>query len=220
MRMRLTSTLAVAAVLACLVPLAAKSQTDTTLKLSTSVPQASAEFKAGVSDWQNISLESSASHFAAASKADPNFGLGRVMYAVTAAGTGDLTREAALAEINRGVADAAARGNTNELLLAMAYREMFQNHPRVAAQLFDAAAHLMPGDLLVASNALTLVSDPNNPLPALRDFIAKNPNYAPVYNTYAYTLWGRGDHAGALAAAKRQVELNPNAPNPHDSYAA
>ena len=218
MRMRLTSTLTVAAVLACLTPLAAKSQTDTSLKLSTSVPQASTEFKAGISDWQNLSVDASAAHFAAATKADPNFGLGRVMYAFTTAATGDLTREPALAEINRGVADAAARGNTNELLLAMAYREMFQNHPRVAAEIFNAAAHLMPGDLLIASNA-AMTSDPNNPLPALRDLTAKYPNYALSYNTVAYTAWGQGDHAAALAAAKKQVELNPNSPNPHDTYA-
>jgi tetratricopeptide (TPR) repeat protein len=219
MRMRLTSTLAVAAVLACLVPLAAKSQTDTSLKLSTSVPQASTEFKAGISDWQNLSVDAAVAHFAAATKADPNFGLGRVMYAFTTAGTGDLTGEPALAEINRGVADAAARGNTNELLLAMAYREMFQNHPRVAAEIFNAASHLMPGDLLIASNAVALASDPNNPVPALRDFTAKYPNYALLYNTLAYTAWAQGDHAAGLAAAKKQVELNPNAPNPHDTYA-
>ena len=219
MRMRFISIPAVAAVLACLVPLAAKSQTDTSLKLSTSVPQASAEFKAGVSDWQNLSVDAAASHFAAAIKADPNFGLGRVMYAFAAAGNGDLTREPALAEINRGVADAAARGNTNELLLAMAYREMFQNHPRVAATIFNAATHLMPGDLLIASNAAAMASDPNNPLPALRDFTAKYPNYAPLYNTLAYTAWGQGDHPAGLAAAKKQVELNPNAPNPPDTYA-
>jgi tetratricopeptide (TPR) repeat protein len=215
MRMRLPSSLAVAAVLACLTPLAAKSQ-DTVLKVSTTVPQAAAEFKAGVSDFENISFESSASHFAAATKADPNFGLGRVMYASTAP---ELTRDQAIAEINRGVADAAARGNTNELLLAAAYRESFQNHPRVAAALFAAAAQLMPGDLLIASNAAAFGSDPKNPVPALRDFIAKHPDYAPIYNTYAYTLWGRGDRAGALAAAKKQVDLNPNAPNPHDTYA-
>jgi tetratricopeptide (TPR) repeat protein len=215
MRTRLPSILAVCAVLACLTPLAAKSQADTSLKLSTSVPQAAAEFRAGVSDWQNISFESAASHFAAAHRADPNFGLGRVMYASTAP---DLTREQALAEINHGVADAAARGNTNELLLAAAYREGFQNHRRVAAELFNAAAHLMPGDLLAASSAIGIAPDPSS-LPALRDFIAKHPDYAPAYNSYAYTLWAQGDHAGALAAAKKQVELNPNAPNPHDTYA-
>ena len=218
MRMRSTSILAIAAVLACLTPLAAKSQTDTTLKLSTSVPQAVVEFRAGVFDWQNTSFESSASHFAAASRADPNFGLARAMYAFTAAG-GDLTRPEAFAEINRGVADAAARGTTNELLLAAAYREMFQNNQRVAGELFAAAAHLMPADRLAAFNGLSATADPNNPVPVLRDFIARNPGYAPAYNSYAYTLWAQGDRSGALAAAKKQVELNPNAPNPHDTYA-
>jgi hypothetical protein len=80
MRIRLTSILAATAVLACLAPPAAKSQTDTALKLTTTVPQASAEFRAGVVDWENFSPEAAASHFGAAIKADPNFGLARVMY--------------------------------------------------------------------------------------------------------------------------------------------
>jgi tetratricopeptide (TPR) repeat protein len=219
MRMRFTSVLAGAAVLACLTAPAAKSQTDTALKLSTNVPQAVTEFKAGVVDWQNFSPEASASHFAAAVKADPNFGLARVMSGFTGVAGGGWTREQGLPEINRGVADAAARGTTNELLLAAAYREIFQNNPRVAAELFDAAAHLMPADRMLAANASALATDPKNPLPPLRDFIAKYPDYAPSYNAYAYTLWAQGDHPGAVAAAKRQVELNPNAPNPHDTYA-
>ncbi|HEX9220670.1 MAG TPA: hypothetical protein VF858_09305, partial [Gemmatimonadaceae bacterium] len=212
--MRLTSILTAAALLACLTPLAAKSQTDTALKLTTTVPQAAAEFRAGVNDWQNFSPEASASHFAAAIKADPNFGLARVMYANAATVAGELTRAKALSEINRGVADAAAHGNTHELLLAAAYREAFQNNQRVAGELFAAAAHLMPADRMAAANAIGATADPNNPVPALRDFIARNPDYAPAYNTYAYNLWTQGDRAAALAAAKKQIELNPNAPNP------
>ena len=219
MRMRLTSILTAAALIACLTPLAAKSQTDTALKLTTTVPQAAAEFRAGITDWQNFSPEASASHFAAAIKADPNFGLARVMYANAAAAAGELTRAQALAEFNRGVADAAARGNTNELLLAAAYREAFQNNPRVAGELFGAAAHLMPADQMVAVNAIGFSGDPNNPITALREITTKYPNYAPAYNALAYNLWTQGDRAAAIAAAKRQVELNPNAPNPHDTYA-
>jgi len=221
MRMRLTSLplLTAAALLACLIPLAANSQTDTALKLTTTVPQAAAEFRAGITDWQNFSPEASASHFAAAIKADPNFGLARVMYANAAAAAGELTRAQALAEFNRGVADAAARGNTNELLLAAAYREAFQNNPRVAGELFGAAAHLMPADQMVAVNAIGFSGDPNNPITALREITTKYPNYAPAYNALAYNLWTQGDRAAAIAAAKRQVELNPNAPNPHDTYA-
>jgi len=219
MRIRLTSILTATAVLACLAPPAAKSQIDTALKLTTTVPQASAEFRAGVVDWENFSPEASASHFGAAIKADPNFGLARVMYGFTGTASGQLTRAQALPEINRGVADAAARGTTHELLIAAAYREMFQNNPKVAAPIFDAAARLLPGDRMVATYATALSADPNNPLPVARDLVAKHPDYAPLYNGLAYTLWAQGDHAGALAAAKKQVELNPNAPNPHDTYA-
>ena len=218
MRMRLTYFLSAAALLVCLTPRATKSQTDTALKLTTTVPQAASEFKTGVIDWENFSPEASASHFAAAIKADPNFGLARVMYAVTGVFGGFLTREQATAEIDRGVAD-AARASTNELLLAAAYREAFHNHPRVSGELFTAAAHLMPADRMAVGNALAGTGDPNDPVPTLRDFIAKHPDYSPMYNVYAYTLWARGDHPGAVAAAKKQVDLNPNAPNPHDTYA-
>src|SRR3982074_2878042 len=168
MRMRLTFPLAVAASLACLTPPAAKSQTDTSLKLSTGVPQAAAEFRAGVNDWQNRSVEPASSHFGAAVNADPNFGLARVMHGYVGNFAGELTTAQGLAEVNRGVADAAARGNTNEILLAVAYRETFKNNPRAAAEIFDAAAHLMPGDRLVASNAIGAGSNLNDPVPLLR----------------------------------------------------
>ena len=76
----------------------------------------------------------------------------------------------------------------------------------------------MPADRLVAANAIGVGANPNDPVPALREFIAKNPDYAPAYNTYAYSSWAGGDRAAAVAAAKKQAELNPNAPNPHDTY--
>ena len=72
--------LVAAGTFAFLVPIAARSQTDTALKLSTTVPQAASEFKAGVVDWENFSFESAASHFQTASKSDPNLGLARTMY--------------------------------------------------------------------------------------------------------------------------------------------
>ena len=209
----------VAGALFCLVPLAARAQTDTLLKLSTTVPQAATDFRAGVTDLENFSIESGAAHFQSAVKADPNFGLARAMYGyMTATLTGDLGQPQALSEINRGIADAATHGTTNELLLATAYREAFLNHNDAAAALFRAASQLMPNDRMLAANAAGFAADPNNFVPALRDFIARNPGYAPVYNTYAYNLWTRGDRAGALQAAKRQTELNPNAPNPFDTY--
>jgi tetratricopeptide (TPR) repeat protein len=198
----------------CLAPLPSGAQADTSLKLS-ATPQATADFRAGVRDYENLSFESAADHFAAVSKADPNFGLGRVMFAATSA---TLTPAQQRAELDRGVAD-AARASTKELILAAAYREQALGNNAVAAPLFHAAAELMPSDRLVALSGVGFFPAQAAQVSAVKEYIARNPDYAPSYNTLAYLLWQTGDRPGAIAAAKRQVELNPNAPNPHDSYA-
>jgi len=201
----------------CLAPVSARSQTDTSLKLTTTVPQASAEFKAGMSDWENLSFESATAHFQSAVKSDPSFGLARAIYGYMA-GTffGDLSTEQALAEADRGVAD-ASRGTTNEMLLAAAYREALRGNNQAAAALFRTASLLMPRDRLIALSGISGPAGLTSTVPALRDFIAKNPDYPLAYNTLAYSLW-QSDPAGAEEAAKRQAELNPNYPNPHDTY--
>jgi Tfp pilus assembly protein PilF len=80
MRTRSTSFIAAIALLS-VVPLAARSQTDASLKLSTANPAAATEFRAGMTDAQGASFESAHAHFKAAIDADPNFGLARVLYA-------------------------------------------------------------------------------------------------------------------------------------------
>ncbi len=211
MRTRYTRLITAVALLS-VVPFAARSQTDASLKLSTANPAAANEFRAGVSDFQNISFESAAAHFKAAIDADPNFGLARVLYAGTTA-TLDPSQQST--ELNRGVAD-AARGTNNELVLAAAYRESTLGHADAANALFRAASQLMPADDWIAWNA---GGGFGTPLPVTRDFVAKHPNYPIGYNTLAYQAWAAGDRTAALAAAKRQVEILPNAPNPHDTYA-
>jgi tetratricopeptide (TPR) repeat protein len=192
-------------------PLAVQSQVDPSLKLSTTNSAASSEFRAGMNDFQNLSVESAASHFKAAIDADPGFGLARVMYANSA----PLDASQQAIELHRGVADAARVGG-NELVLATAYHEAGLGHNDAANALFRAASQLMPADPLLASSA---AGGFGAPLASTRDFITKYPTYAPGYNTLAYQAWNAGDRAAALAAAKRQVELLPTAPNPHDSYA-
>ncbi|MGZ3333391.1 MAG: tetratricopeptide repeat protein [Gemmatimonadaceae bacterium] len=200
-----------AVALLSVVPLAAKSQTDASLKLSTTNPAAAAEFRAGMSDFQNLSFESTAAHFKAAVDADPNFGLARVLYA----GGGLLDPNQLNSELNRGVVD-AARGTNNELIIAAAYREAALGHTDAANTLFRAASQLIPGDELLAWQA---GGGFGAPLTTTREFVTRHPNYPIGYNTLAYQAWAAGDRAGALAAAKHQVEILPNAPNPHDTYA-
>jgi tetratricopeptide (TPR) repeat protein len=208
--MRFTSLIAAVAILS-VVPLAARSQTDPSFKLTTTNPAAATEFRAGMSDFQNISFESAASHFKTAMDADPSFGLARVLYASTAT----LDAKQQQSELDRGVAD-AARASNNELILAAAYREASLGHNEAANALFGAAAHLIPRDELIA---WTAAGGFGMPIAATRDFAAKHPNYPLSYNTLAYQAWFAGDRAAAVAAGKRQTELLPNAPNPYDTYA-
>ena len=210
MRTRSTRFIAAVAILS-VVPLAARSQTDASFKLSTTNPAAAAEFRAGMTDAQNVSFESATAHFKAAIDADPNFGLARVLYASTA----PLDPTQLNTELNRGVID-AARGTNNELILAAAYREATLGHTDAANALFRAASQLIPADPFIAWQVAGAFGAP---LPVTREFVTKYPNYPIGYNTLAYQAWAAGDKSAALAAAKRQVELLPNAPNPHDTYA-
>src|SRR5438445_7656073 len=211
MRSRFLSLVAFGAIL---FPLSVRSQTDTALKLSTSNPPAVAEFRAGVSDLQNISFESAASHFKAAIDADPNFGLARVLYAST---DGTMPQAQLTAEVNRGVEDATSHGNTSEVVLALAYREAALNHPEPMKVFFRTASQLMPSDRLAGFMAAGGIFATT--LPAMQEFVTRYPDYPVGYNSLAYLSWFGGDRAAALAAAKRQVELNQTAPNPHDTYA-
>jgi tetratricopeptide (TPR) repeat protein len=212
MRSRFAAVIAVGSLLS-IVPIAAQAQTDTALKLSSSNAKAVAEFRAGMSDYQSLSVEAASAHYKNAVDADPNFGLARVMYG--AANFAPVSAQTT-ADLNRGVADAAMHGNANELILAAAYREATLGNQAAANALFKAAAQLMPKDHLVGFAAAGGFA---TSLATARDFVALNPDFPLGYNTVAYASWAAGDRTAALAAAKRQVELNPGAPNPHDTYA-
>ncbi len=216
MRTRSTRFIAAVAILS-VVPLAARSQTDASFKLSTTNPAAAAEFRAGMSDAQNISFESATAHFKAAVDADPNFGLARVLYASTA----PLDPTQLNTELNRGVVD-AARGTNNELVLAAAYREAALGHTDAANALFRAASQLIPTDQFIAWQAAGAFGAP---LPATREFVAKYPNYAIGYNTLAYQAWAAGDRpaarnfADAAAHYQAATTLSPRFPEAHAGLA-
>jgi tetratricopeptide (TPR) repeat protein len=53
----------------------------------------------------------------------------------------------------------------------------------------------------------------------LRAVIERFPDDAASYNLLAYNLWQTGDRDGALTAVRKYVELAPEQPNSHDSYA-
>lgn len=210
MRTRFARRIAAVAALAAF-PLAAHAQIDPSLKLSTTNATAAAEFRAGMTDLQNVSFESATAHLKAALDADPGFGLARILWASIA----PITPQQQKVELDRGYAD-AARANANEKALAAAYRALALGQNDTAGVLFRAAAHSMPGDELVAWQA---AGGFGATVANTKEFVKQHPNYPLGYNTLAYQSWLAGDRPAAIAAAKRQVEILPNAPNPHDTYA-
>jgi tetratricopeptide (TPR) repeat protein len=210
MRTRFARCIAAVATLVAF-PLALSAQVDPSLKLSTTNTTAAAEFRAGVTDLQNISFESATAHLKAAVDADPGFGLARILWATIA----PITPEQQKMELDRGYAD-AARASENEKALATAYRALALGQNDSAGALFRAAAHSMPGDELVAWQA---AGGFGATVANTQEFVKQHPKYPLGYNTLAYQSWFAGDRPTALAAAKRQVEILPNAPNPHDTYA-
>ncbi len=213
MRIRLTPTLVAAALFALIdLPTAAHSQSDVEFK--TTNQQAISEYKVGIAHMQYASPDEASTHFAAAVKADPTFGLARVNWAFTA----NLPTAQRDAEINRGVADAATHGSHGELILATAISELAYGRPNVSAALFRAASLLRPYDRLAEFASMLDLSGKEG-IAARREMVKRHPDYAVTYNQLAFELWSVCDRAGALEAAKKQIELDPTASNPHDSYA-
>src|SRR5207244_7841379 len=121
--------LSVCIVAAAVINLTAASHAQSDVDLKTTNQQAISEYKVGIAHMQYASPDEASTHFAAAIKADPTFGLARVNWAFTA----NLPPAQRDAEINRGVADAATHGSHSELILATAISELAYGRPNVSA---------------------------------------------------------------------------------------
>ncbi len=190
------------------------------LELATAVAGAAQAFRDGLRDFDNVTPVAANVQFAKAIELDPSFGIARILHALTAVGMNPTDREAAL---QRGLAD-AAKGSSNELLAALAFRELARGQSPAANNLFRAAAAAMPGEATLAyRRAVTVLALPERNLAdrlvAMRAFITTFPDFAPARNAIAYDLWRIDDRAGALREAREYVRLLPDHVNSHDSYA-
>jgi tetratricopeptide (TPR) repeat protein len=220
-RSTLGAIVALAALAAWTTPTDAQPVTATATAARPNLTSSSAEareaFAKGLDDVAYLFNARGASQFARAVAADSSFGLARALYAAFAPGL-DSTRR--VAEASRAVAD-AAHASTGELLLATAARELVSKGPAAARPLFRAVSDMYPSDALFATWAATIGAGRQSPAQAAetaRELTRRFPTYGAPYNTLAYTLFASGDSAGALDAAKRQVDLAPTQPNVQDSY--
>lgn len=182
------------------------------LRVTTTSEEASRQFFAGLSDARNIFPSRATTHFERAIAADGSFGLARVFRGAFAPG---LTPAERTAEMDRGIASMGG-ATTGELVVALALREL-PNNQRSRA-LWETAAKLLPGDPTVAFYAALATPPPGNTA-ALRSVTDRFPDDGAAYNVLAYQLWQQGNREGGFNAVRRYVQLAPDHPNPHDSYA-
>ncbi|MGH7699273.1 MAG: hypothetical protein ACREMJ_01965 [Gemmatimonadales bacterium] len=188
------------------------------LRVTTTSEEAARHFWTGIGDARNIFFSRAIMHFDRAIALDGELGLARVARAVFAPG---LTSDQRKAEVDRGLA-AMTSATTGELVTALAFREFVAGNTRQTHMLFKTASKMLPGDPALAFYAAQTTTGVEGPLrgrEALREVTEKFPDDAATYNILAYTSWQTGDRPAALAAVKRYVELAPDHPNPHDSYA-
>ena len=189
------------------------------LQVTSASEEATTHFWAGLDDFENRFRSRGAHHLQLALELDPNLGLAQVFYGWGAPG---LTKADRTSTIGDGIA-AMGEATTAEVTVAMALKEWNANNTTAAKQFFGVATDLVPGDAHVAFlNARATGRGTGNReagVIAMREVTERFPDFAPAFSRLGTQLWKRGDHAGGMMAIRRYVELLPNHPNSHDSYA-
>lgn len=188
------------------------------LQPTSSSAEAVRHFWMGLDDAENVFPARAVQHIDQALQLDPGFGLARALKGFAAPG---LSPEERQAEIRRGLA-AMSGATSPELLVATAWLEWRSGNLKAAKEIATAAAALAPDDPHLAFGRAQLVGSVKGPaegVKAMEEVTRKFPSFAPAWNILAYQRWQTGDREGAMTAVRTYVELLPDHPNPHDSYA-
>ena len=215
---RLTILLVTCSLALALAPISSQSQDYGGGRSLTESEAAQQHFWAGIDDNLNVSQRRAARHFELALEADPGFGLAKVFHAWLAPGLSAEEREAGIAE---GI---AMMGNASsaDLILAAAVKDMQGGNGANGSRAFAALSEMYPDDPRLAMYSTTFRGargDNTDNAVAMANLKTRFPDFAPPYNLLAYNLWNRGNRVGAMEAVRSYVELAPDHPNSHDSYA-
>lgn len=193
-----------------------ESPTAAMLLVTSASEEANTHFWTAIDEWENIRGRVAAEQLERALSIDQSFGLARVMHGFVTPG---LQQEERAAEIERGLGQLAG-ASAPELTVATALKAWNLGNNEAAQTLLRAAGELTPGDRHVAymHAMVTLNIDQHAGIQKLQKVAQRFPDFAPVQNILAYTLWNTGDHDGGMKAVRKYVELVPDHPNPYDSY--
>lgn len=179
---------------------------------------AQGHFWAGLDDAMNVFPHRAARHFEMALEADAGFGLAKVFHAWQKPGLTNAQRQQGIQEGLAMMAEATA----SELALAAAIKDLQGGNGAAGSRAMLALSETYPDDprlAMLATNTANARGDQTDAATRMTNLNDRFPDFAPPYNTLAYTLWPRGNRSGAMQAVRKYAELLPDHPNPHDSYA-
>ena len=189
---------------------------DGKVPITTSSPEAKAEYEQGRTLVDNLKITDAAPHFQRAIELDPNFATAEMALANSSP-----TGTAFFEHLNRAVTLADKVSNGEKLLIlanqaganADVKGQQAYLQQLVTAYPNDERAHFALGTFSFAQNQMS---------PAIEEFqkaIALNPSYASAYNLLGYSYRQNVNYPEAEKAFQKYVELIPKDPNPYDSYA-
>ncbi|MCH8030605.1 MAG: hypothetical protein IIB09_02135 [Bacteroidetes bacterium] len=215
---RLTTLLVTCSLALALAPISSQSQDYGGGRSPAESEAAQQHFWAGIDDYLNFFPSSGARHFEMALEADPGFGLAKVLHAWQVPGLPAEEREAGIAE---GIA-MMGYASSADLILAAAVKDAQGGNAANSSRTFAALSEMYPDDPRLAMYSTFFRGargDDTDAAAAWTDLNTRFPDFAPPYNLLAYNLWNRGNRVGAMEAVRSYVELAPDHPNSHDSYA-
>ncbi|HUF12660.1 MAG TPA: tetratricopeptide repeat protein [Longimicrobiales bacterium] len=185
---------------------------DGRLELSTSSPEARAALLEAFDESNNIRAWRATELAERAVELDPDWAFAGFNAAYRGPASDTAARRAGLRSLFAADASAA------ELTWALAVREFTSGRPAAGRVLLQAASELAPDDPALAYSAAV-----NRPLSERRavftELTGRFPDYGPIRNIYGYTLFGQGEREAGIAQIEAYVRLEPDHPNPYDSYA-
>ena len=189
---------------------------DGKIPVTTSSPEAKAEFLQGRDQFEKLLITDSIAHFRKAVELDPSFALAELSLA-NSAPTGTEFFE----HLNKAVAgsDKVSNGERLQILAAQAgangnlkgQKEYLDQ--LVAAYPNDERAHFALGGYYFAQNEYPQA------IAQYRKATELNPAYSTAFNLLGYSYRQNVNYPEAEKAFQRYIELIPKDPNPYDSYA-
>jgi Flp pilus assembly protein TadD len=184
--------------------------------VTTSSPEALAEFNKGMAAWDNADEPGVAEHLQKAIDLDPDFAQAHAYLGVATPGA------EGQAELERAVSKAAALPEAERLLIQARMLQKRGDFGR-ALDLGKKVATLAPEDvrvlLFIGKVAIDGLRRFDEAEAALKRAAELSPTRGSVFNYLGYLYASQKKWDQAIAAFKRYAELAPNEPNPHDSLA-